>query len=237
MKFYITDVYLNIRQQPNGSLLGTIRPNTIVYALSDSFLESESNITWLNIFAYDLNGKWHNGYSAISKDNDVFLKEYIPHVKLSNPYKDVVYSTQLFGENGTPLYNRLGMYGHNGLDLWGKDKFIYSVNPGYVTTGYDNTGYGNYVIITGATLKILYAHLNRIDIQNGAYVYPGTPIGVEGNTTSPGSYMGQHLHIELRLNNVDNNNNGFLSRIDILPYLDWSNIIFPTYCSILNKYK
>lgn len=235
MNYYIAKDFINLRDYPNGKILGVIRPNTIVYHLGNEI--EDHNRLWANIFTYDLEGNWHNAYSAVSSDDNIYLEPFVPHVVLENPYKSEVHLTQLFGENGAPLYKKIGMYGHNGVDFFSNNKNIYSINPGQVVTGYDVSGYGNYVIITGTTLKVLYAHLKQIIVENGSYAQPGTLIGIQGNTTSPGSTMGEHLHIELRRVDVNNEGNGFLGRIDILPYMKWNNIIFPDYCSILNNYK
>ncbi len=235
MNYYISKDDLNMRDAPGGNLLGTMRKGTIVYALGEPF--DEADITWVNVFAYDMNGTWYNAYSAIRKGEDVFLEQFVPSAKLLNPYRGDTRLTQLFGENGAPLYKKIGMYGHNGVDFFGNNKSIYAVAPGTVYTAFDESGYGNYIIVTGATLKILYAHLASVNVANGSYVQPGDLIGVEGNTSTSSARGAQHLHIELRPIQNYNGDNGFMGRIDLLPYLDWSNIVFPDYCSILNNFK
>ncbi len=231
MNYYISKDDLNMRDVPGGNLLGTMRAGTIVYALGEPF--DEADITWINIFAYDMNGTWHNAYSAIKKGEDVFLEPFVTSAKLLNPYRGETRLTQLYGENPN-IYSRFGLAGHNGIDLAGIDRTIVAVAPGNVIVGSDPTGYGNYVIVAGATLKTLYAHMIQVTVANGSYIQAGTQIGIEGTT---GGSTGNHLHIELRRLTIDESQNKFGGRIDILPFLDWSNIIFPGYCSILNNYK
>lgn len=231
MFFYISKDALNIRDKPNGTLLGTMRKGTIVYALSEPF--ECSGITWINIFAYDMDGIWRKAYSAVSKGEDIFLEPFIPSTILPSPYKSETRITRLFGENPA-AYARFNHAGHNGVDFSGIDKNIFASAPGMVTVGLDPTGYGNYVIVTGATLKILYAHLMIVKVENGSYISQGTHIGIEGST---GFSSGSHLHFEIRRLSGEDAGNRFGGRIDSLPYIDWKNIIFPHHCSILNGYR
>lgn len=238
MNYYIAKDFINLRDYPNGKILGVIRPNTIVYQLGNEV--EDHNRLWANVFAYDLEGNWHNAYSAVSSDDNIYLEPFVPHVVLENPYKSEVYLTQLFGENPN-YYQRnfpnIDLKFHNGIDFVGKEKEIYSVSPGQVEVGREQYGYGNFVKIVGATLTIIYAHLKEVIATNGTYILPGTLIGIEGNSGGESFGMGKHLHIDLRNSLHYNQNNGALGRIDILPYMKWSNIVFPEYCNILNNYR
>lgn len=233
MKYFKTTDYLNIREKPNGQWLGTMKPNTIVYNIGEP--KWEKNILWANVLSYVTTGEWVQGYSAVGQDDEIYLQNWEPHVKLGNPYKERVYLTQMFGENPAD-YKEFNLDGHNGVDLSvGKPVGIYSIAPGIVEKAeYDITGYGNFVMIAGATCRIVYAHLSSILVTPGFYHEAGTLIGQEGAT---GNVSGPHLHIDLRRKDEDNSNNGYGSRIDILPYLNWDNIVFPSYVNILNSLK
>jgi len=239
MNYYRTLTELNIRDKPNGQWLGTMRPETIAYALAEPIQLSET--WWVNVFAYDTHGIWINGFSAISQADTVFMEAFVPHVKLGNPYRGETHVTQLFGENPAmyqSTFPGLGLMFHNGIDFSGlQNTQIYSVAPGVVEVGFDARGYGHFVKITGATLTIVYAHMRDLQVNSNQYIEPGTLIGFESNSGGEHYGMGKHLHIEVRNKNLYNYDNGALGRIDLLPYLDWSNITFPNYCSILNTFK
>ena len=87
---------------------------------------------------------------------------------------------------------------HYGIDIGGDFGFaIWSVDDGVVVySGWNNYGYGNVVVIDhGNGWQSLYAHLDYINYDCGAYVYEGDIIGGMGST---GNSTGPHLHFELR---------------------------------------
>lgn len=70
-----------------------------------------------------------------------------------------------------------------------------------VRTGY-NSGYGTYILIrhpndTIDKLHTLYAHLNKVTVSEGEYVFPGVKIGEIGNTGKTHGPTGCHLHFEV----------------------------------------
>jgi murein DD-endopeptidase MepM/ murein hydrolase activator NlpD len=102
------------------------------------------------------------------------------------------------GEFGTPRSNRSGR--HSGLDIQGKlGDPIEAFAAGRVVYAGQATGYGNTVVIDhGNGQRTLYAHLDRINVQNGQTVTSDTKIatmGRSGNTPSGGD---THLHFEVR---------------------------------------
>ena len=65
-----------------------------------------------------------------------------------------------------------------------------------VFAGYDNSGYGNYVIINhGNGYNTLYAHMSSIAVSYGQSVSMGSTIGYAG---ASGNVSGPHLHFEVR---------------------------------------
>lgn len=234
MKFYkvLESVKLRKESGVNSDILGVIVPNTIVYELNNS--HTFGGETWRHIFARVYGGEWLEGYSIEKFQETVMLEPWEPHVKLGSPYQQPVRITQLFGEN-PQLYAQFGYDGHNGCDLAnGQGTPIHAIAPGTVEHARTDSGYGNYIKITGATISTIYAHMVQLNVTEGSYVNQGDVIGLEG---SSGHSFGSHLHIELRLVQVDCSTNGYGGRIDILPYLDWTYLQFPTYCNILNNYK
>ena len=81
---------------------------------------------------------------------------------------------------------------HNGLDLRAKNEPTYAMMDGIVEkVGYDNRS-GKYVTLRHGNFYISYCHLSSIIVGRGEKVYPGTIVGVTGNT---GRSTGCHLHL------------------------------------------
>lgn len=90
-------------------------------------------------------------------------------------------------------------YFHAGIDIdqpWGSN--IYAADTGIASLGYDQYGYGNYVVIThGNGWSTLYGHLSSYDVSDGQTVGRGQLIAQEGST---GNSSGPHLHFGVMLN-------------------------------------
>lgn len=103
-------------------------------------------------------------------------------------------------------YNVTSGYGyrwgtiHTGIDISNgvTDETIVASDSGTVTwAGYDNSGYGNYVVIDhGNGYQTLYGHCNSVYVSQGEYVSQGQSIAGMGST---GDSTGTHLHFEIRL--------------------------------------
>ncbi len=86
---------------------------------------------------------------------------------------------------------------HNGYDLaCGKGTKIYAAADGKVmTAGYNENGYGNYIIISHAGgLMSLYGHCSSLAVVAGQQVKRGDVIGYVGST---GRSTGNHLHFTM----------------------------------------
>jgi len=86
---------------------------------------------------------------------------------------------------------------------------VLASDSGYVVyAGWDDSGYGNLIIINhGNGYRTYYAHLNTILMRVGESVGQGQHIGSVGST---GRSTGPHLHFEIRFNDVLRNPLGFL---------------------------
>lgn len=230
MKYFKANTHLNLRKEPNGELLAVIRENTIAYNVGEP--RWIDGILWANILSYGFSGEWNVGFAAVGLDDEIYLEEWNPHVTLRSPYmSNVVYVTQMFGENPN-VYSRFGYYGHNGIDLVGVKKQIYAIAPGIVSVGYDANGYGYYVKIEGYSIITIYAHLSEFVVNQNQYIQQGELIGHEGST---GNSSGSHLHLDIRNKQEYDETNGYGGRIDPLPYITQSNLVFPKYADILNN--
>ena len=104
-----------------------------------------------------------------------------------------------------------GYYGyHPGLDIGGwLGAPILAADSGHVViAGWDNTGYGNMVVVDhGNGFQTLYGHLQAYYVNAGDNVVKGQQIGEMGST---GNSTGPHLHFEIRQGTVQRNPYGFL---------------------------
>lgn len=149
--------------------------------------------------------------------------------------------TQWFAEN-PDLYRRLGLAGHNGIDLvrpWGSP--LYAIEDGIITDVKNNPkGFGKYIRLMskdtdehGLHREWAYAHNAENHVGVGDEVRAGDHIADMGNTgfTISGStpfwksnpYAGTHLHLGLRM--VEQREDGWSYRgSDIkLHVLDYEN--------------
>ncbi|MBN1564471.1 MAG: peptidoglycan DD-metalloendopeptidase family protein [Anaerolineae bacterium] len=87
--------------------------------------------------------------------------------------------------------------GHEAVDLSGNvGDPVFASGAGTVAyAGWNNTGYGNVVVIGHGSYFSLYAHLNSYSVSCGQSVSAGSVIGTLGNT---GNSTGPHLHFEIR---------------------------------------
>jgi murein DD-endopeptidase MepM/ murein hydrolase activator NlpD len=122
--------------------------------------------------------------------------------------------TQWFGENYDLYFPRLGMDGHNGIDIvrpHGEE--LYAVEDGIVADAkYSPDGYGRHVRILseGTKSEWTYGHLDKVFVMVGQVVKAGQFIGTMGNTGFVVSsqnaggfwnynpYAGTHLHLGRR---------------------------------------
>lgn len=86
---------------------------------------------------------------------------------------------------------------HNGIDIAAPvGTPVYAATAGRVYRAYDDSCAGNALLTTGPrSLRLVYAHLERIDVIEGRHVLPGQLIGAVG-AGRPGCNPGgvPHLH-------------------------------------------
>jgi len=103
-----------------------------------------------------------------------------------------------FGPNLHPITKQ--WYIHKGIDLstWRSGDVVMATASGQVVTvGFDNNGFGNYVIIKhNHSIYTRYAHLSSSRVKKGQLVEQGDVIGYVGNT---GKSTGPHLHYEVHI--------------------------------------
>lgn len=122
---------------------------------------------------------------------------------LQMPFSGTVSITQGFGPtsfSSEPPYEGYAHF-HTGIDFGVPSGTAIDAAAGgtVVAAGWDNTGFGNRVIIDhGNGLQTLYAHLEQVNVTPGMQVAAGQEIGLSGST---GNSTGPHLHFGVKLNN------------------------------------
>lgn len=167
-------------------------------------------------------------------------------LELSYPVKPKLYPSiqntifnQKFGDNRTDLYRKLGMLGHNGLDLFAQDgEPVCAAHDGVVTyAGLDGSNGNLVVVLTNekfdykdgqAYYKSLYGHIKTgtYKVTAGTKVKKGQLLALADNT---GMSTGSHLHFGLKPVekgeadwqwwNIEQNL-GYNGAIDPMPFFD-----------------
>ena len=107
------------------------------------------------------------------------------------PFRNEWPITQKYGETITSSF-------HTGIDYGCPldTPILASADGRVMFAGWDNTGYGNMVIVQHASDRAtLYAHLSSIYVKVGENVCQGALLGHSGST---GNSTGPHLHFEVR---------------------------------------
>ncbi len=177
------------------------------------------------------------------------MKKFELIYPLSRQFKFI---SQYFGENKVPLYKKLEMLGHNGIDWICPDKAsVYATHDGIITyAGVDSSGGWGVVVKTNEPFwyqgkevffKTIYWHLTQnIPIKVGQKVETGDLIGYADNS---GMSTATHLHFGLKPIAQGENewtwynleqSNGYFGAIPPDPY--WSGF-YPEDIKILIKIK
>lgn len=92
-------------------------------------------------------------------------------------------------------------HNHSGIDIPAPSGTpILAAKSGIVITSVAHSAYGNYIVVShGEGSSTLYAHMVRLGLPEGTIVQQGDVIGYVGTT---GSSTGNHLHLEVRLNDA-----------------------------------
>ncbi|MDR1278361.1 MAG: M23 family metallopeptidase [Treponema sp.] len=129
-------------------------------------------------------------------DSQIALLKEIPSIW---PIKGGIgHISMFFGQNENPFTGQY--YIHKGIDLSTYrqgDPVVSTADGQVVTVDYDETGFGNYVIIKHKHgYYTRYAHMQNFKVKIGQRVQQGEIIGWIGNT---GLSTGPHLHYEVHI--------------------------------------
>ncbi len=113
--------------------------------------------------------------------------------------RDLVRMSDDFGYRRDPFTRQIKL--HTGIDFAGPIGVpVYSTGNGVVVeANFSFFGYGNQVVVDhGFGYKTRYAHLHKMNVEEGQEVVRGQQIGTLGNS---GRSTGPHLHYEVILRN------------------------------------
>jgi murein DD-endopeptidase MepM/ murein hydrolase activator NlpD len=243
----VTSDYANVRRtpgitgKPGDDVLGMFAPRTVVNVAAGP--ESKDNLTWWRVGGIGSNGVELIGYVAERTPDGAQL--LIPAPKLPNtsipdktggiylaaPYDGSYSIAQLWGENPSFYskfnYDGVALRGHNGIDfLTPGGTQLYATDGGEVAqVGFEDGGFGNYILIRHPWGESIYAHLASTAVIPGQAVGRGQYIGGSDNT---GGSSGPHLHFAIRVNPYQRTD-GWGGFTDPLPYLPPNSFVLPPY--------
>jgi len=134
--------------------------------------------------------------------------------------------TSFFGDRRVYKYSNGGsdVSIHAGIDYGvPKGTVVSSCGPGKVVLARPRIVTGNSIVIEHLPgVYSLYYHLDRIEVEEGAIVATGAPLGLSGAT---GLATGPHLHWEIRVSGENSDPDAFIAR----PILDKDAILSKIY--------
>ncbi|MBE7042197.1 MAG: hypothetical protein E7399_01710 [Ruminococcaceae bacterium] len=148
--------------------------------------------------------------TSVSSNTDTSNDVYVPSSggQFIFPFDRKYVITSGYGYRSSPIFGS-GEF-HTGLDIGAPygTTIRASAAGTVVISGWNNGGYGNYVVINhGNGYSTLYAHASMNLVQAGQTVVQGQAIAEVGST---GWSTGPHLHFEIRINNAHVNPSGYV---------------------------
>lgn len=228
-----------ITDKPSDDVLGVFAPGAVLKILGGP--EDKDGLRWWRVGGVLTSGDRTRGSVAESAPGGAAILDApaslpgtnIPDKRtgayLNAPYDGNFGIAQLWGENpgfySQYNYDGVALLGHNGVDfLAPSGTLLYAVDAGEVArTGFEEGGFGNFILIRHAWGESLYAHLQSIAVSEGQPVARGQFIGVSDNT---GGSTGPHLHFAVRINPY-NRADGWGGFTTPLPYLPPTSFTLP----------
>lgn len=117
--------------------------------------------------------------------------------------------TSSFGKRKNPISGKMEF--HNGVDIGVKEGTnVLAVKNGRITEAGQSKSYGNFLKYeTTNNVVIMYAHLKKVEVEKGDFVFKGEKVAEAGNT---GYSTGSHLHYSIFKNGEE---------IDPMKYIDY----------------
>ena len=242
-----TTDFVNVRRspgvadKPGDDVLGAFLPKSTVVILDGS--EEVDGLAWWRAGGILVPGGEVRGWVAESTPAAGTLLRYAPKlpgtgipdsligIYLTAPYAGAFDISQLWGENADFYsrysYDGVPLLGHNGVDFWLPEGTpVQSIDSAVVQqVGFEQDGFGNYVLLRHPWGESIYAHLSGVDVSQGQQLAAGQVIGRSGNT---GGSTGPHLHFAIRIDPYMRTD-GWGGFSDPLPYLPPDSYRLPPY--------
>lgn len=137
-------------------------------------------------------------FSSLETLEGICFDDVDTGIIMSVPLKEYVI-TSSFGYRFSPISGETGV--HTGLDMAADyGQAIYAAADGIVVDSAWDNSYGNYVKILHANNTVtIYAHCSSLCVDEGEKVSVGDRIARVGST---GASTGNHLHFEIRKDNI-----------------------------------
>jgi murein DD-endopeptidase MepM/ murein hydrolase activator NlpD len=121
-------------------------------------------------------------------------------------------------------YDGVPLKGHNGLDFGTPTGTpLLAVDRGRVIrVDFEQNGFGHHLVLQHAWGESLYAHLERVDVGEGAQVEPGQPLGLSGES---GKCFGAHLHFGIRIYPYTRSD-GWGGFVNPIPHMQPDDLVF-----------
>lgn len=158
-------------------------------------------------FCYNINERYFIHFPQDRLDQTA--RAFFLDVKMKPPL-DFYWLSSDYGVRKSPFGGEQQF--HKGIDMAAPEGTkVYACKAGSViSTVYMDKTFGNYIVIKHPNgLTSIYAHLSKIQVENGEKVATGQQIGLVGKT---GKVTGPHLHFEIRQNGQPTNPNTYIKR-------------------------
>ncbi len=179
-----------------------VQKGDTVYSIAKKYdAEPQAMVDFkFNTFSNDETFELAIGQTIIVPDGIMPAAAVAPRARQITPNAGtVVASGQFVWPTNGVITQRFSWY-HPGIDIANPAQpvDVAADSGSIVYAGWDNTGYGNMVMIDhGNGFRTRYGHLSQIFVISGQTVARGAALGKMGNT---GHSTGPHLHFEIYLN-------------------------------------
>ena len=184
-------------------MVASLLPNSTLTVTSGP--ELHGDLEWWQTAQTTPAGETVSGWAALTTEEGMRLlaaRGVADQIHVDLPFAEPLPLTQGWGGNaqiyGTILYDNVPLKGHNGLDFGTpmNTPLLASDGGTVLRVDYEDGGFGHFVLLRHAWGESLYAHLERVDVPQGATVGRGQLLGLSG---SSGFSFGPHLHFGIRI--------------------------------------
>jgi murein DD-endopeptidase MepM/ murein hydrolase activator NlpD len=189
--------------KPQGDVVATLPPATGLSIIEGA--QQADGLFWWRVRGTVSGGQDIEGWVAEAAPNGVRLLAPMSSsrtIRVGRPFQGQWPVTQWWGSNPDFYrrftYDGVPLKGHNGIDfaLPGGTPLVATDRGRVKRVGFEAGGFGHYVLLDHEWGESIYAHQERVNVQQGQAVEAGEVIGWSDNT---GASTGPHLHFGIRI--------------------------------------